>query len=86
MRYHDFTALKASGRVKTRMTLWRWIEQGLFSPPVNIGPNSVAWLDEDVVEYDERVKTGITEPNPKWLARLAERKARLAARETSAAA
>jgi hypothetical protein len=86
MKFHRFSDLKASGRLPNRMTAWRWIEAGLFPPPVDLGPNSVAWTDESILERDERVKAGISTPNEKWLAKLAERKARLAARKTSAAA
>jgi hypothetical protein len=63
------------------------VEQGIFPPPYDIAANSVAWADEDIAERDERVKAGLaTTPNPKWLARNAERKARKAAQQTLAAA
>ena len=85
MNFLRFDDLKARGIVKNRMTLWRWIERGIFPPPVDLGPNSRAWdADDDLAEYDQRVKAGIIEPNPKWLARVAERRARAAARDQAA--
>jgi predicted DNA-binding transcriptional regulator AlpA len=75
MKYLRFRDLVESGRVNNRMTLHRRIDAGLCPPPVDLGPNTVAWTDQDLAEYDERVKAGTTEPNPAWLERAAKRKA-----------
>lgn len=32
----------------SKATLWRWRRDGLFPPPVELGPNSLAWRREDV--------------------------------------
>ena len=75
-RYHRFDDLVQAGRVNNRMTLKRHIDAGLFPPPVNLGPNTVAWFETDLEEFDRRVMEGITQPNPDWLARARERRAR----------
>jgi hypothetical protein len=82
-KYSRFSALEAEGLINNRMTLQRRIDAGTFPPPVDLGPNTVAWLDTDLEEVDRRVKDGTTKPNPEWLARAERRKAR---RATSAAA
>ena len=84
MKYLRYHFLEATGRIPNRVTANRWIERGTFPPPYDLGPNSRAWSDEDIAEFDERARKGITEPNPKWLARLAERKASQAQRDQAA--
>jgi predicted DNA-binding transcriptional regulator AlpA len=87
MKFHSHDELQQQGMVRSAVTTWRWVEQGIFPPPFDLGRNSVAWADEDIQERAERVKAGLaTTPNPKWLARNAERKARKAAARQSAAA
>ena len=34
-----------------RSTIYAWIAQGLFPPPVRIGPRRVAWRTRDVNEW-----------------------------------
>jgi hypothetical protein len=85
-KFNRFTDLCEAGYVNNRMTLHRWIEQGIFPPPVDLSSNSIAWTSDDLAERDARVKAGITEPNPEWLKRNAERKLRLASRPTGKAA
>ncbi len=42
-------------------TLWRWEKSGHFPKRIQIGPNSVAWLESDVVSWmEDRVKESIT--------------------------
>ena len=40
----------------SRSTLWDRIAQGLFAPPLELGPRARGWLDSDVVEHQERLK------------------------------
>lgn len=42
---------------KSRVTIWRWCRDGNFPKPHQIGPNSIAWLESEVVEWVEQ-KTG----------------------------
>ena len=39
---------------KSRSTLYRWINQGIFPKPCKIGPNSVAWPEEVVEKWREK--------------------------------
>lgn len=43
-----FSDLKDRRIVNNRMTLSRWIRQRDFPAPIQLGPNSVAWREEDV--------------------------------------
>ncbi len=36
---------------KSRSTIYRWIDQGIFPPPIKIGPNSVAWTYDSIIEW-----------------------------------
>jgi hypothetical protein len=82
-KFSRFPDLVQAGYVNNRMTLQRWMDRGIFPPPCDLGPNSVAWADEDLAEYSERARAGVTEPNLTWLGRLAKRKARMAARSAT---
>ena len=77
--YRRLPDLIAAGYFRNRVTCERWIERGIFPPPVKIGPNTNAWSNDDLEEFDQRVRAGITGPHSGWLARAAERKARNAA-------
>jgi predicted DNA-binding transcriptional regulator AlpA len=33
---------------KSRVQLWRDIRAGRFPPPIEIGPNSIAWYQEEI--------------------------------------
>lgn len=48
MRLSRFSALKASGIVTNRTTLARWIDQQGFPKPIPLGPNTVAWNQDEV--------------------------------------
>ena len=84
-KYSYYPDIEAAGYVRNRMTLKRRQEAGTFPPPVDLGPNTRAWIDEDLDEVDRRVREGITTPNADWLRRLAERRARAAERDQAAA-
>jgi len=77
-KYTYYPLIEAAGYVRNRMTLKRRIDAGTFPPPVDLGPNTRAWLDEDLDEVDRRIRKGITTPNPELLRRHGERKARAA--------
>jgi prophage regulatory protein len=34
-------------------SVYRWISEGLFPPPIKIGPRAVAWRIADVEEWEE---------------------------------
>jgi predicted DNA-binding transcriptional regulator AlpA len=36
---------------KSRVQLWRDISNGKFPPPIEIGPNSIAWVRSEVQEW-----------------------------------
>jgi prophage regulatory protein len=36
-----------------RNTLWRWVREGKFPPPVKLGENTTAWLLEDVEAWEQ---------------------------------
>jgi prophage regulatory protein len=38
---------------KSRTTLWRWEQEGKFPQRVQVGPNSVGWLRDEVVGWIE---------------------------------
>ena len=37
----------------SRVTLWRWVRRGLLPPKRSIGPNTVGWLDSEILEWIE---------------------------------
>jgi len=39
---------------KSRTTIWRWCRDGNFPKPHQIGPNSIAWLETEVMEWIEQ--------------------------------
>ena len=41
---------------KSRRTVYRWIEEGIFPKPVPIGPNSVGWPESTIREFIESKK------------------------------
>ncbi len=52
MAYLRFADLKKRGIVRNRMTLRRWIDAGHFPAPVQLGPNSVAWVSDEVEAFE----------------------------------
>jgi hypothetical protein len=69
--YRRYSYLVEHGYVSNRMTLKRRIESGTFPPPSQLGPNTIAWTDEQLAEVDRRARAGITAPNESWLRALA---------------
>ena len=47
-RYVKFRGLRENGVVDNRVTLSRWIREQGFPPPVQLGPNSVAYPVDEV--------------------------------------
>ncbi len=45
LRYPD---LKARGIINNRMTLRRWIAEEGFPSGVQLGPNSIAWPEDEI--------------------------------------
>ena len=37
---------------KSRVQIWRWVRDGRFPTPVQLGPNSVAFRVKDVLEWE----------------------------------
>lgn len=35
----------------SKMTLYRWVKQGVLPPPVQVGPRRVGWLESQVEEF-----------------------------------
>jgi hypothetical protein len=56
--YYRFHDLVARGYVNNRMTLKRRIDAGLIPRPVDLGPNTRAWTDEQLAEIDARIAAG----------------------------
>jgi predicted DNA-binding transcriptional regulator AlpA len=50
-RFLKFTDLKARGIVNNRMTLRRWIADQAFPTGIQLGPNSVAWRDDEIENW-----------------------------------
>ena len=47
-RYRNFQYLKDHGIVNNRVTLKRWIDSYGFPAGVKLGPNTRAWLEEEI--------------------------------------
>ena len=47
-----FADLKARGLVNNRTTLARWIDKYNFPAGTNIGPNTKAWTEEVIEDYE----------------------------------
>ena len=35
----------------SRVTLWRWVREGRFPPPIRPGPNFTAWPEDEIENY-----------------------------------
>ena len=46
----------------SKATLWRWRRDGGFPHPIQLGPNTVGWLREDVHEWLEARPLATGEP------------------------
>ena len=40
---------------KSRAQIWRDVRNGTFPAPVEIGPNSKAWFDDEIDEWQENL-------------------------------
>ena len=57
LRYRDFIE---SGLVSNRTTLDRWIESNDFPKPYRLGPNTLAWRQDEVDAWvAERKRAGV---------------------------
>ena len=52
----DFLTFIEAGYFNNRVTCERWIERGIFPPPVSLGPNTNGWAIEDLHEFDQRIR------------------------------
>ena len=43
---------------KSRPTIWRWEQRGLFPKSFKIGPNSVGWLKSSIDQWVEEKANG----------------------------
>jgi prophage regulatory protein len=51
---------KVESRVgKSRVSIWRDVKAGTFPAPVQIGPNSIGWYEDEI---DARGESGTREP------------------------
>ena len=41
---------------KSRVTLWRWVRKGLLPAPYEVGPNTVGFRVEEILERDANLK------------------------------
>ena len=42
----------------SRPTLWRWQRAGIFPPARRLGPNTVGWTEQDLLDYIESCGRG----------------------------
>lgn len=52
-RYLPFREVSQLTGGKSRSTIWRWVNSGLFPKPYQIGPNSVGWKESELSEWLE---------------------------------
>ena len=38
----------------SRSTIWRWVREGKFPPPIQLGPNVSAWRETDIQHWLDR--------------------------------
>jgi prophage regulatory protein len=38
---------------KSRVQIWRDIRRGLFPAPIELGPNSIAWFEDEIASHLE---------------------------------
>jgi len=41
---------------KSRVTIWRWEQKGIFPKRVRTGPNSIGWFNSQINEWHENLK------------------------------
>lgn len=66
-KYLRFNDLREMGIVNNWTTLCRWIKQGHFPQGRMIGPNSRAWTDAEVEEWQQRIAADTTTERPSLL-------------------
>jgi prophage regulatory protein len=37
-----------------RSTIWRWVQQGLFPKPYQLGPSTTRWQEKDILAFEAR--------------------------------
>lgn len=47
-------ASEVMARIKcARVTLWRWVRDGAFPPPIELSSSMIGWVEEEVEEWIE---------------------------------
>ncbi len=46
----------------SRVTLWRWARRGLLPPKRIIGPNTVGWVEEEILSWLKSRPLGSPQP------------------------
>lgn len=50
----------------SRVTLWRWARRGLLPPKRIIGPNTVGWVEAEILTWLESRPLGSPQPEPDY--------------------
>ncbi len=61
LRYAD---LVERGLVRNRMTLRRWILAGRFPAPIALGPNTLAWPEDEIEAFENKCERVIPSSQP----------------------
>jgi predicted DNA-binding transcriptional regulator AlpA len=61
-RWVNYKVLKARGLVNNRVTLHRWIKNGDFPEPTQLGPNTLAWTLEEIEAFERARPKGQLPP------------------------
>lgn len=46
----------------SRSTLWRYVRQGYFPPPIQLGPRRIGWLQSDLDAWMENKRASSSPP------------------------
>jgi prophage regulatory protein len=59
-KYLRFADLKARGIIDNRVTLQRWVAELGFPPAVKLGPNTLAWREDEIEAWlGSRERAGV---------------------------
>ena len=57
MNYFADKSLAARYQV-TRQTIWRWVREGNFPPPIQLGKAAVRWHEADILLWEQSKQVG----------------------------
>lgn len=40
-----------------RVTIWRWVRQGIFPAPVKIGPGCTRWAIDEIEKHEQKARS-----------------------------